>query len=348
MLDRSEFPRDKCCGDALLDRAVIELGTCGVAASSVLAGYRSVREMRLVTAGGATVSGTLPRPMTVVPRRVLDDRLANAARTAGAAWSRVPVREVSDRGAYVELNGAIRARVVIGADGAESVVRRAVVADRPRDMAVALRGYDTAAGDTTPTIVFEHGGGLNYAWRFPCSNGPANVGYGRLLLAGEKASRDTLMTALQRLLPGVTPDPASLRAHRLPLSTSRQRVASGRVLLAGDAAALVNPISGEGIYYAIASGLCAGALAVAGDADVARRYRDALRRRFGAHHTHVAALAAATCFPGVIDAGLLGVSTDPRLFADLAELGLADGKVTGRLAVSLIRQLVLRRMRRTP
>lgn len=48
------------------------------------------------------------------------------------------------------------------------------------------------------------------------------------------------------------------RGARLPLSTWRWRPARGPVLLAGDAAGLVNPMTGEGIYYAVATGLAAG------------------------------------------------------------------------------------------
>jgi geranylgeranyl reductase family protein len=345
LLDRSDFPRDKCCGDALLNRAVRELdGWAAPGGADVLSGYRPVRRLRLVTAGGAVVSGELPEPLTVVPRAVLDERLMASARGAGAQWSRLAVRDVRDYGGYVELNGTVRARVVIGADGAESAVRRSIGVRRPDDLAVALRGYDTASGDTTPTLVFERRGGLSYAWRFPCSDGPANVGYGRLLTPDAKPSRAELLASMHRLLPGIRPEAASLRAHRLPLSTSRQPVSRGRVLLAGDAASLVNPLSGEGIYYAVASGMCAGTAAATDGADASRRYRTALRRRFGVHHAHAAALAAAIRLPGVIEAGLVGVSTRPKAFADLAELGLGDGTITGRLALTLARQLLLDRV----
>jgi hypothetical protein len=81
-----------------------------------------------------------------------------------------------------------------------------------------------------------------YAWAFPLAGGRANVGYCVFDRRGA-GSRRELLAALHDLLPGERPDPATLRAHHLPLSTSRRHHPDGRVLLAGDAAA-VNPVTG--------------------------------------------------------------------------------------------------------
>jgi menaquinone-9 beta-reductase len=340
LVDKSVFPRDKPCGDAVLNLALNELSAVGVSADALLHGYRSTSQMRLTTARGVTVFGRLPEEMTVIPRRVFDARLLAAALAAGVTWRRLVVREVCDRGDHVQLNGRLRAHTVIGADGAESVVRRAVHDPVRRDVAVALRGYDAAPGDDYPTMVFEHRHGLAYAWRFPGSNPVANVGYGHLLRPGERASRGALLATMSRLLPGTRPDPASLRAHRLPLSSTRQRVARGRILLAGDAAALVNPLSGEGIYYAIASGIAAGALAVDGSAGTAARYRSQLNRRFGAHRLHVTLLSTLTASDSVLEAGLVAAGRDGSLFEDLAGIGLADGRISFRLLRGLGCQLL--------
>src|SRR5205823_1088681 len=97
-----------------------------------------------------------------------------------------------------------------------------------------------------------------YAWSFPLGDGRANVGYGELVSAG--TTRQGLVEGLHRLLPGVAP--LALRAHRLPLSTERPRQPDGRVLLAGDAASLINPLTGEGIFYAVLSGALAGRAAL--------------------------------------------------------------------------------------
>jgi menaquinone-9 beta-reductase len=339
LLDRSDFPRDKCCGDAVLGKGLRELAAQGVRVADLVQGYAPTRRMRLTTPGGATVSGRMPDEMVILPRQVFDDRLLQAARAAGASWRRQNVREVRSCGDVVEVDGSVRGRMLVGADGSESVVRPVVGGRVRRELAVAMRGYETEPDDPWPSMVFEQRGGLSYAWRFPNATGPANVGYGRLLRPGERASRAELQTTLRRLLPTARPDRATMRAHRLPLSTSRQRPAAGRILLAGDAAALVNPLSGEGIYYALASGLLAGATAVAPRGDPETRYRAALRRRFGAHMQHTAALAALTTFGPVLEAGIRAAGSRPEVFDDLAALGLAEGRITTRLVSALLRQL---------
>jgi geranylgeranyl reductase family protein len=340
LLDRSDFPRDKCCGDAVLGSALRELAAHGVRIADLVDGYAPVRGMRLTTPGGATVSGRLPDDIVILPRLVFDARLLAAARAAGATWRRHTVRELRSCGDFVEIDRSLRGRIVVGADGSESVVRPGVGGRARRDLAVALRGYDSMLGEPSPSMVFEQRGGLSYAWRFPSTAGPANVGYGRLLRPGERATRAELQASIRMLLPDVRPDPTTMRAHRLPLSTSRQPTASGRVLLAGDAAALVNPLSGEGIYYAIASGLLAGTAAVAATRDPAARYRAALRRRFGAHMQHAAALAALTTYRTVLEAGIRAAGTRPDVFDDLAAVGLAEGRITGRLIGALLLQLL--------
>ena len=153
---------------------------------------------------------------------------------------------------------------MVGADGAESVVRRAlgIAPNRPQQLAIAIRGYaPVPAGlEDVQVIATTEQRWPAYAWSFPLGDGRANVGYGELVSGG--VNRDGLLAGLERLLPGV--GAAGLKAHRLPLSTGRPRQPDGRVLLAGDAASLINPLTGEGIFYAVLSGALAGAAAVRG------------------------------------------------------------------------------------
>lgn len=343
LLDRSDFPRDKCCGDGVLVQALGVLAACGVDAEALVRGYAPSRAIAIRSAvGGTTAEGELPVPITILPRYVFDERLLAAARAAGAHWQRHTVRAVRDAGSHVEVDGGIRTRVLIGADGAESVVRRAVVArGARREVAVAIRGYDRAAGaDDVPRVVLDKGHGLAYAWRFPTTSGPANVGYGYRLAPGESTDRRRLLATLQRLLPAVDPDPRTLYAHRLPLSTSRQLAARGQLLLAGDAASLVNPVSGEGIYYAIRSGLEAGRAAVHDPARAAARYRTALRRQFRVHHAHAEIMSLLIRWDAVLDAGLRAAQRNQQAFDDLAMLSLGTGVITPGLAARMGAQLI--------
>jgi geranylgeranyl reductase family protein len=342
MLDRSEFPRDKCCGDGVLVDALDLLAAQGVDAEALVRGFRDCRALGVSSAGGTiTAMRNLPVPITILPRRVFDDRLRSAACAAGAEWRRHTVRSVRDMGTYVEIDGGIRAAVVIGADGAESVVRRAVVASGSRrEIAVAIRGYEPPDGDQVPRVVLDKGLGLAYAWRFPCADGPANVGYGYRLAPGESTDRRKLLATLHRLMPAAHPDPATLRAHRRPLSTSDQTVARGRILLVGDAASLINPVSGEGIYYAIRSGLEAGRVAAQDPARAAARYQTVMRRHFATHHVHAAVMSRLIRWDVVLNAGLRAARNNQHAFDDLAMLCLGTGRITPSLAARMSMQLL--------
>jgi menaquinone-9 beta-reductase len=171
-----------------------------------------------------------------------------------------------------------------------------------------------------------------YAWSFPLGDGRANVGYGELVSGG--VTRAGLVEGLGRLLPGVVPE--SLRAHRLPLSTGRPRQPDGRVLLAGDAAALINPLTGEGIFYAVLSGALAGSASVHG-ASAGRVHRGALGARLGRTLRHLDVASQLSRVPRVMDAAVRAAAGDQRVFDDVVRLGLADGRLTARALAATLR-----------
>jgi menaquinone-9 beta-reductase len=129
------------------------------------------------------------------------------------------------------------------------------------------------------------------------------------------------------------------------LSTRRPRVPDGPVLLAGDALSLVNPFTGEGIFYAVLSGALAGRAALRGDAG-ARWYRDRLRRELALHLVSTSVTAALGRRPSVVDAGVLAAAEDERVFDVLVEIGLARGVLGPRMLFVVGRRLS--RARRTP
>ncbi|HZC69941.1 MAG TPA: FAD-dependent monooxygenase [Jatrophihabitans sp.] len=341
LVDRVDFPRDKACGDAVLDAALAELESYGVARHRIVGDHRSVDTLRITSPRGVQVSGQTRCPITIVPRMVLDANLRTAARTAGAESVRHTVRSVRELDTCVEIDGKLKARVLIAADGAESAVRRSLIGSRRRDIAVAIRGYARTTGDPVPTIMLDDRPGLAYAWRFPTAGGPTNVGYGRSLASGETVSRSVLLRKMHVLLPGLEVDPTTIRAHRLPLSTSAQPLARGRVLFAGDAASLINPVSGEGINYAIATGLAAGAASMLGAARAGQHYRASVQRRLGRHHHDIATLAAITQSRTLLEAGARAARTNPRVFEDIATLGIGEGLLTPRLIVGMATEVLL-------
>jgi geranylgeranyl reductase family protein len=331
LLDRAEFPRDKPCGDGIAADALDVLHRLGV--SGLTDGFPPNDGLRLVGPGGTAVARPLVRPAHTIPRRVFDARLVAAAVQSGADLRRHAVRTLHDGRDAVRIDDAYLARVVIGADGARSIVRRAL-GHRPNPsghLAIAIRGY-APAEDTEQLIITTRARWPAYAWSFPIGDGTANIGYGEVL-RGAPLSRAYLLDRLADLLPGRVP--TGLRAHHLPLSTRRPPPARGRVLLAGDALSLINPFTGEGIFYAVLSGALAGAAAAAGPDRVATRYARALRRRLGRHLRHSGVAAVLSRRPAVVDAAVRAASADRAVFNRMTALGLGDGIFDARTAIRI-------------
>jgi geranylgeranyl reductase family protein len=319
LLDRADFPRDKPCGDGVAAEALDVLESLGVPDAAV--GYPAVSRLRLVGPGGAEVARELPRPAHTVPRRVFDARLVAAAVEAGAVLRRHTVREVVEAGDGVIVDGRFHGRVLIGADGATSIVRRQVgePANPPGHLAFAIRGYTPTGNTTEQLILTTRQRWPAYAWEFPLGDGTANVGYGEVL-RGRPLSRAYLETRLREMLPGA--EPTGLRGHHLPLSTRRPAPMKGRVLLAGDALSLINPFTGEGIFYAVLSGALAGAAAASRDP---AGYRRTMNRRLGRHLRHSRLAALLSRQPRVVDSAVRAAGRDGDVFRRMVELGLGDG-----------------------
>jgi menaquinone-9 beta-reductase len=339
LLDRADFPRDKSCGDGVAPHALDELARLGVA--DVLADRVPVWRLRLRSPDGTQVAARLQRPDHVVPRTLLDARLVDAAVTRGAVLRRQSVRTLEVRADRVVLDGDTSARAVVGADGANGVVRRRLgLTGQPDDaLALAVRGYARSTTDVPEQLIVMDGRGWPaYAWSFDAGDGTANVGFGMLLprlRATARGGREELHGRLEELLPGTRAE--RLVSHLLPLSSVRPPQPRGRVLLAGDAASLVNPLTGEGIFYALLSGRLAGLAAVtAGDPGAA--YAAALHRELGRHLRHTGLLARVTRSTAVVDAGVAAAAGSPGAFDALVEVGLGRGLITPPLLAGLGRQ----------
>jgi geranylgeranyl reductase family protein len=325
LLDAAAFPRDKTCGDGiaapvfdLLDA----LGLHGLAESAP-----PVPRLRLRTPTGRVVDRVCARPNRVIRRAVFDAALVDAAVAAGAELRHHRVRRLAVRPDCVVVDGEIAARAVVGADGANSVVRRQLGAapSPPASTAVAIRGYTPDTPDPQ-VLAIEYAAGPYpaYAWSFPVAGGGANVGFGVFDRRGA-GSRSLLLESLDRLLPGQEPDPATVQGHHLPLTTGPRLHPDGRVLLAGDAAASVNPLTGEGIFDAVASGALAGQAALHGAAAGAR-HRAAMRRGFARHQRH-AGVIARLARGRFLDAAVVAAARHRTVFDAAADLGLARGTV---------------------
>jgi geranylgeranyl reductase family protein len=348
LLDRSDFPRDKSCGDGIAPHAVDALAEVG--AADVVDGWTPLRDLELAH-GDVVVAGPMRRDAWVVPRRVLDARLVEHAVAAGAVLRRHRVTSVTvdDRGPVV--SGDLRAAVVVGADGAHSLVRQAILGRRRDRRAIAIRGYApvTDAVRGRQVIRFGDRTHTSYAWAFDRGDGLANVGYGELLPTERSGtrppSRRLLLGQLEQLVPGAASTGSEWRGHHLPLSSWRWDQPDGPVLLVGDAAGLVNPLTGEGIYYAVATGIAAGrtaarAVALGRPEAAGARHRHVVRSLLGTHLRHTWAASRLAQSPRVVDAGIRAAGRDRHVFDTLVEIGLGGGRIDSRLVAGLTRSLV--------
>jgi geranylgeranyl reductase family protein len=344
LLDRQDFPRDKSCGDGIAPHVIDALRSVG--AQDVVDGWQPLRRLSLAR-NETTVSRTMARDVWVIPREVFDARLVEHATRAGARLRRHRVRALSRAGV---VDGRIRGDVVVGADGAHSVVRAELGMPTDDNRALAIRGYapTAPARQGEQLIVFGDRRQPSYAWSFDRGDGLCNVGYGERLGAetgsDDGPSRTLLLDELERLIPGAASTGTDWRAHHLPLSGWSFRQPEGRLLLTGDAAGLVNPMTGEGIYYAVASGILAGRAAAeaitsgaphtAGD-----RHRAAMRALIGRNLQHTSVCSRLARSPHVVAAAVRASDRDQRIFDDLVEIGLGQGLITPRLAAALVTSL---------
>jgi menaquinone-9 beta-reductase len=341
LIDRADFPRDKSCGDGVAPHVLDILAEVGV--TGLLADRVPVRDL-VLQHGARSVRRTMERPAWVVPRTLLDHRLVEAAVDSGAALLRRRVRSLRVSPDRVVLDGDVHAKLVVGADGAYSSVRGAAGLPPVRRRALALRGYaPTSVGrEGQQAIVFGDGPQPSYAWAFDRGDGQSNIGYGELLTPDRRPpSRALLLQRLERLLPGATTAARDWLGHHLPLSSWRWQQPDGRVLMAGDAAGLVNPLSGEGIYYAVATGVLAGRCAadalVTGDAARAgMAHRRAVRSLLGRHLRHTTAASRLVSVPAVVTAAVSAAAMDQRVFDDLVEIGLGRGLLRARTVRALL------------
>lgn len=328
-------PREKPCGGGLTGKSLALLPE-GPGHDALPA--RRVRRCRFDTARGLMIELDLGEPVGIVARSEFDAWLLRRAVEAGA-------RHESDRVTNVEASGRMKTLagrdevfdLIVGADGANSLVRRTFLKATPTERRWMACGW-YARGDSDMVVRFLKNV-EGYLWLFPRA-GHVGVGIGAPL--GNPPTRDLLALLereVARAFPALARDEDTpYYAHTIPSpgedGATLREMAGEKWALLGDAAALADPITGEGIFYALRSGQLLAEVMTSGGSP--RTYADRAMEEFGHDLMRAARLYKKFFAPGFTDRMLDYADRSPALSRVMVDLVLGKQDY-----MSLKRRLVM-------
>ncbi|MCA9499296.1 MAG: NAD(P)/FAD-dependent oxidoreductase [Nitrospira sp.] len=269
--DKQVHPRYKVCGGGLSARIerILPADFKTIVEATV---YR----VQFIYGGTDSFIVESPQPVAyMVMRQTFDQWLVEKARQAGVEIreeeSVVAIQELEDGVEVATGKGRYRGRVVIGADGAMSVVAQQCFPGRDVGNIPALEseyhGNTPHAFQGTHTVLISlRGAKKGYGWIFPKKRG-LSLGVGEFVRGGNRPKRSFEdFIRHESALAGLSiPSPVG---HPLPIAHHQANrfghrwagsLVRHRAVLVGDAGRLVDPLLGEGIYYAVRSGQLAAA-----------------------------------------------------------------------------------------
>ncbi|MEO6871020.1 MAG: geranylgeranyl reductase family protein [Chthoniobacterales bacterium] len=276
VLERAVFPREKVCGDCLNPTCWPVLERLGVAAEVRAAPHGKLTSVDYVAVDGHSVSAPLPTGDTAeiaIRRSALDQVLQRRANSLGAevreGETLLSVRREDEVWELETKNFSVKAKVLVAADGRNSTVARLcnLMPRKGRDR-VALQTHIPIPknfGDRVVLQLLSQG----YSGQAPVGDGLLN-----LCLVSRPDDLPTIKSwAESKFAVSVEQNWRTIAPlARAPLPPSRPGL-----YLVGDAARVVEPFTGEGIYYALRSGELAAEAIVAGDP---ARYRKSHRQLY--------------------------------------------------------------------
>lgn len=278
LLDKAEFPRDKPCGGGISARVTKRFPYLASALAGIPAKW--ISKVYFESPDGSAVDYQSDQPLYVMIRRCEFDHALFSLARASVQFESALVRKIvfQDDGAVVWADVAgepreYRCQIVLGCDGANSVVARAaglrtgrVQGEYAIDMMEETPYDELKVRDRDRMYVYYRiQGQYGYGYVFPKAQ-HVNLGVGFKLdyylsqLRGRHYSYHQAFTdelKSKGLLQGESKE-KNFRAFPLPISGPLKRTYADRTLLAGDAGGFVNAFTAEGIYYAMVSGEHAG------------------------------------------------------------------------------------------
>jgi menaquinone-9 beta-reductase len=278
VVEAEKFPRDKTCGDAVSRVALEELQKLGITNLEAFSKANVVNDVALFIEDNRVAVGLTKSPDPslqgrVIPRRMLDNWIYEAAKQAGARYmedSRLSAYTIHNHAVVAEIKTAdgikyLKTRMIVGADGSNSAVARILHGGKPDDnyQLLGLRTYfeGVEGPDDRCDIFFSKANFPGLFWFFPTGNGEANIGsamiastlphnemHVRSLLHDQIINNKNLKARI-----GNGKMKGKICGWPLTFQSPSHEVVSDRVLLIGDAAGLINPLSGDGIQYALLS-----------------------------------------------------------------------------------------------
>ena len=319
----ASHPREKPCGGGVTGRALALVGDAIDRAQLPSSAITHARFLR-----GPRESATVPLAgdaLTVTSRADFDAALLDAACRAGATLVTARATDVAlePNGVRLETSrGTCRVPFVIGADGANSLVRRRLAQPFRRDELSIATGF-FAHGVTSNEIVIELvADPPGYIWSFPR---PGHLAIGICAQADTGSTARTLRDRTARWIRDThLAEDAPLQPYSWPIPSltaagcATAPLAGERWCLAGDAAGLVDPITREGIYFALQSGQWAAESLAATRATA--NYVDRVRTDILSELARAARLKARFFHPAFTGLMLRALQQSPAIRAVMADL----------------------------
>ena len=280
LIDQHKFPRDKVCGDGIPPGSVQLLNQLGLDEKIRTAGFNQINAMRVVSPNNMALdfSFTPKGSRTgfyIAPRREFDYLLQQQALSSGAKFLADRVSGVSKHnskinGILLQSGQDITARVVVGADGSNSIVSRSLHQNQTNTNSklIGIRGYISGLETVTGCAEYYFLKAIfpSYGWIFPTGPTTANIGLG-LYVSAYQSLDSSLQDLLDKFLQHEHIRERLAQDHQVVnakawfyhLAEKKLKpVAFNGAVLVGDAATLMDPLSGEGIRNALHSGIIAG------------------------------------------------------------------------------------------